>query len=143
MGKNVYAKFSLGSAAGGCQDGSMCNPILGVVGNPNRTMHRAGFLKALTASSVCISANGITRVFMLLLKCNYIFRTLLLYLVVRNIPAKEHPNWALNCSQHKDLVKEYKNVGLVIFWIIWVRLHDRHSLHNTELLQKLAHRDVN
>lgn len=95
MGENVYAKFSLGNTAGGCQDGSMCNPTPRVVGNPNRTMHRAEFLKALiasSASSVCMSANGITRVFMLQLKCNYTFRTLLLYLVVRNITAKEYPN---------------------------------------------------
>lgn len=51
--------------------------------NPNRTVHSAGFLKALptsSASSGCISTNAITKVFMLKLQCNYTFRTGLIVL---------------------------------------------------------------
>lgn len=80
MGKNVYAKFSLENTAESCQDGSMCNPIPRVVGNPNRTVHSTGLLKALTTSSVssvCISANGITRGFVVKLKCKHIVRTII------------------------------------------------------------------
>lgn len=112
----------------------MCNPIPRVVGNPNRILHSAGFLKALTtssASSFCISTNGIMRVFMLKLKCNYIFRTPLL-LVVRNITAKEYYSqeyYSQGISQRAIELssaqgfgkKQHKNAGLVIFWIILLR----------------------